>query len=568
MRIGGGLNMSDEPESKKKGLIESGSLLLKDIEEPTSEADLKDVKEKLIERLKFEMLLSELSATFINLPANKIDEEIEKSLQRIVEFLAFDRGTLNLVSADDKFLQATHSWAVEDVRPSPNVISDDYFPWVINYLKIHKKPFKFSNIDEIPSAASKDKASFQSVGVKSNLTIPLFVGGVFLGAAAFAAVRGERPISEALVQRARLAGEIFSNALIRKRTEESLQKALAEIRVLRDQLEAERNYLREEIKLQHNFDQVIGESDALKHVLFKVEQVAITNSTVLLLGETGTGKELLARSIHGMSPRKDRSFIKVDCATLPSNLIESELFGHEKGAFTGAYVKKMGKFELANKGTIFLDEIGELPIELQTKLLRVIQDREFERIGGSKVVKVDIRIIAATNRLLQEEVKKGTFREDLWYRLSVFPITVPPLRERKEDIPLLVYRLVKKFNKKLGKKVEKIPEAALETMCKYSWPGNIRELENVVERAMITSLGTTFNLTELNDSRNEEIFNATYQKTLAEVEREYIGRILQDVYWKIQGKNSAAETLGLKPSTLRDKMKKLGIKRPKLSSAS
>jgi len=346
----------------------------------------------------------------------------------------------------------------------------------------------------------------------------------------------------------------------RKQAELNLETALSEIQELKEKLEVERAYLLEEIKLEYNYENIIGQSDGLKYVLYKVEQIAPGDTTVLVLGETGTGKELVARAIHGLSPRKDRALVKVNCATLPSNLIESELFGHEKGAFTGAHARQLGRFEVANGATLFLDEIGELPLELQPKLLRVIQDGEFERLGSSGTIKVDVRLIAATNRNLEEEVRRGRFREDLWYRLSIFPITVPPLRERMEDIALLVDFFVNKISKRLGKSIESIPVSVMNTLRDYPWPGNIRELENVLERAVINSSGPKLHLVDELKKPPEAL--TTTQKTLEEVERDHIVRILEQTHWKVSGQNGAAEILGLNRSTLRARMRKLGIRQP------
>jgi chemotaxis protein methyltransferase CheR len=279
----------------------------------------------------------------------------------------------------------------------------------------------------------------------------------------------------------------------------------------------------------------------------------------LVLGETGTGKELVARAIHGLSLRKDRALVKMNCAALPSNLIESELFGHEKGAFTGAHSRRLGRFEIANGATLFLDEIGELPLVLQPKLLQVIQNGEFERLGSSKTIKADVRIIAATNRNLEEEVHKGRFREDLWYRLNVFPITMPPLRDRLEDIPLLVEFYVDKISKRLGKSIEMVPVSVMESLQKYYWPGNIRELENVLERAVVGSSGPKLHLVDELKKQHRDLVNT--ERTLKDVEREYILRVLEQVQWKVSGKNSAAEILGLDRSTLRARMRKLNIRK-------
>ena len=346
----------------------------------------------------------------------------------------------------------------------------------------------------------------------------------------------------------------------RKRTEESLQGAFAEIRQLSDRLQVENIELRQEVVREYDFTEIIGQSHAISYVFFRVEQVAPQDATVLLLGETGTGKGLVARAIHRRSARKDRPMITVNCTALPANLIESELFGREKGAFTGAHARQMGRFELADGGTIFLDEIGEMPLELQCKLLRVIQDGEFERLGSPRTVKVDVRIIAASNRNLDEEIRAGRFREDLFYRLSVFPITIPPLRQRKDDIPLLIRYFVDKYNKRIGKKIETISNETLNALQQYHWPGNVRELENVIERAVITSQGPVLQVLDRFDAfrkpgEEEDL------KSLADLERDYIVQVLQKTGWRIEGPNGAALLLELNPSTLRARMRKYGIHR-------
>ncbi len=337
------------------------------------------------------------------------------------------------------------------------------------------------------------------------------------------------------------------------------ENSLAEIQKLKVLLEAERAYLQEEIKLEYNHETIVGHSNGLKYVLYKVEQIAGSNTTVLVLGETGSGKELAARAIHYLSPRKNRALIKVNCSTLPANLIESELFGHEKGAFTGSQARHLGRFEIADGATIFLDEIGELPLELQAKLLRVVQEGEFERLGGNRTIKVDARIIAATNRNLEEEVRKGNFREDLWYRLNVFPITMPPLRDRRDDIPLLVAFYIKKIAKRLGKPVDIVPETVMRKLQDYHWPGNIRELENVLERAIINSSGPKLHLAD--ELRKPVKGLNTSPKTLEAVEREHIIQVLEQTNWKVSGKDSAAEILDLDRSTLRARMRKLKIQK-------
>jgi chemotaxis protein methyltransferase CheR len=342
--------------------------------------------------------------------------------------------------------------------------------------------------------------------------------------------------------------------------EELVEERTAEIKKLKEELEAERAYLQEEIKLVYNHENIVGKSDAINYVFFKVEQIADTDTNVLILGETGTGKELVARAVHGTSLRRNRALVKMNCAALPSNLIESELFGHEKGAFTGAQSRRLGRFEVADRATLFLDEIGELPLELQPKLLRVIEDGEFERLGSSETRKVDVRIIAATNRNLQAEVKKGAFREDLWYRLNIFPITMPPLRDRMEDIPLLVNFYIERISRRLGKVIKVVPAAVMHALQQHRWPGNVRELENVLERAVINSSGPKLRLVdELQNPRKDA---SRAEQTLEHVERDYIRRVLEQTGWKVSGKNSAAEILGLERSTLRARMRKLNIRKP------
>jgi len=354
-----------------------------------------------------------------------------------------------------------------------------------------------------------------------------------------------------------------ANQLLEQRVAErteALSNALKEVEQLKNQLQAENHYLREEIKLNNNFDEIVTQSKLFQKVLNKVEQVAPTNTSVLILGESGTGKELLARAVHHLSSRKNRPLVKINCAALPATLIESELFGHEKGAFTGAIMQKIGRFELADGGTIFLDEIGEMPIELQSKLLRVLQEGEFERVGNAKTMKVNVRVIAATNRDLEKEIGEGRFREDLYYRLNVFPIQSPPLRERKEDIPLLARHFCAKHGPGIGKKIEVIPQEVLDTLMAYNWPGNIRELENIIERSLIISQGRKL---ELGDwlSRKSTLAKKVSPVTLEECERNHILSVLDMTHWKVSGEKGAAKILDLVPTTLESKMKKLGIVR-------
>ena len=345
-----------------------------------------------------------------------------------------------------------------------------------------------------------------------------------------------------------------------KKSQNALREALEEVKHLKDRLQAENAYLQQEIKLTHNFEEIITRNKKYKEVLVSIEQVAATSATVLILGESGTGKELLARAVHSISRRSDRPMVKINCATLPANLIESELFGHEKGAFTGALTQKIGRFELADGGTIFLDEIGELPLELQSKLLRVLQEGEFERLGNPKTIKVDVRVMAATNKDLETAMTKKEFREDLFYRLNVFPITSIPLRDRKDDIPLLVDHFYHKYAAQFGKELGAIPKRVIDSLMDYHWPGNIRELENIIERAVIISKGKKLKLGDFSPQRmgipqKDEI------TSLQENQRSHILRALESTNWRISGDRGAAKLLGVKRTTLNARMKKLKIQR-------
>jgi transcriptional regulator with GAF, ATPase, and Fis domain len=358
-----------------------------------------------------------------------------------------------------------------------------------------------------------------------------------------------------------------------KETQNNLKKALEEVQQLKEKLEAENVYLQQEIKLEHNFDEIVSKAEVFRKVLSKIEQVADTDATVLILGESGTGKELIARAIHSVGKRMKRPLVKVNCAALPAALIESELFGHEKGAFTGALNQKIGRFELADGGTLFLDEIGEMPLDLQSKLLRVLQEGEFERLGSSKTIKVDVRVIAATNRDLQNSVNTKEFRADLYYRLNVFPIYSPPLRDRKEDIPVLVNHFCKKYGAKFGRRVSSVSKSVLDALMAYNWPGNVRELENIIERGLIVSNSDVLEAGDWLPSGVKDLpseaqvtkSNLTTSnggtKSLENVERQHILDVLAKTNWKIRGENGAAKILDLNPTTLEARMKKLGIVR-------
>jgi transcriptional regulator with GAF, ATPase, and Fis domain len=341
----------------------------------------------------------------------------------------------------------------------------------------------------------------------------------------------------------------------------ALAKALNEVETLKERLAAENAYWQAENNIQYNFGEVIGQSEALKEVFFRIETVAPQDSTVLLLGETGTGKGMMARAIHTRSPRKDRPMVMVNCTALPASLIESELFGREKGAYTGASAQQIGRFELADKGTLFLDEIGDLPLELQAKLLQVLQDKEFCRLGSPRTIKVNVRIIAATNRDLKEAMAQGRFREDLFYRLNIFPVLVPPLRQRRDDIPLLVEHFMRKFCRGMGKDIKHISAATMKRLVEHAWPGNVRELENVIERAVITTTGDTLQVLDRFEPAPPEEPEDACGQTLEELERATILKVLRRTRGRIEGPHGAAVILGLNPSTLRGRMRKEGLQR-------
>ena len=506
------------------------------------------------ERLAFERLLSDLSATFINLPADNVKDEISTALKRLIDFLGFDRSSFGEYSEDLGTLNVLCSVAVEGVDAFPLGPFPKSLAWYFGEL-CAGRTVAITSIDDLPPHAEIERAYMRQSGLKSNLSIPLCVGGHLIGVIAFGAFRSTRIWPDDLIARVKIFGEVFIQALARGRNEARLKSAFSQIEQLKDKLHTENVYLREAIQAHAEHGEVRTNSARFAAVMERAQQVAPTNSIVLLMGETGTGKEVLAGAIHDASQRRQRPMIKVNCAALPSTLIEAELFGREKGAYTGALTRQAGRFELAHEGTIFLDEIGELPLELQPKLLRVLQDGGFERIGGTQTIKVDVRVIAATNRNLSNAVRDGSFRQDLFYRLNVFPLVVPPLRERREDIPLLAWTFAQQIGQSMGKPVERIPQETMMALQQHSWPGNVRELRNVIERAIIMATTSTLHV-EL------EHGEATApQTTLRDNERDHIVEALQRSRWRIRGAGGAAEILGIKPTTLEARIHKLGIRR-------
>jgi transcriptional regulator with GAF, ATPase, and Fis domain len=409
-------------------------------------------------------------------------------------------------------------------------------------------------VDELPGAS--DRTAYLAAGVQSAIALPLWVEGRCDSVLQFRTLHSTRAWTEALVDRLTVLAGLLAHVIERQRRKEALQLAIAEAERLKEQLRLQT--MRSSFGSDDGPSRIVGQSPALKRAMTLIRQVAATDSTILLLGETGTGKELFAAEIHELSARNTRPMVRVNCAAIPSTLIESELFGREKGAFTGALARQIGRFEFAHQSTIFLDEIGDLPMEVQVKLLRVLQERRIERLGSPRSIPVDTRVIAATHRNLEQRIAEGTFRQDLYYRLNVFPIIVPPLRERQEDIPLLVWRFVEEFSRSFGKRIHAIDRDNMLALQQYAWPGNIRELRNVVERALIAASGHRLTIPVPPAS----ISAMRRSPRLVDVETEHIRGVLEGTGWRIRGVGGAADKLGLKPTTLETRMAKLGLKRP------
>ncbi|MRR57276.1 MAG: GAF domain-containing protein [Deltaproteobacteria bacterium] len=514
-------------------------------------------KLQFLEKMRFETLLVDLSARFVQLETEEVDRHIEQALEIIGNFFSADRcGILQGNNEDNRSVKITHAWYAEGLERIGNDVNIAHlFPWSYVRLFMDGEIVDIPRLEDLPPEAEKDRETFMVMGVKSSLTIPLSSGKNTCHLFALNNLFSERLWPQEYIPRLRLIGEMFINALKRKEYQQDMKRSCEEIRELKDKLQVEAEFLRSEIRSSRNREEIVGQSDALSKVLLQVEQVAPTDTTVLICGETGTGKELVAQAIHDSSLYRDKLMVKVNCASLPASLVESELFGREKGAYTGALTRQIGRFELADGSTILLDEIAELPLELQAKLLRVLQENTFERLGSPKTIKVHVRVIAATNRNIFEEVKKGNFREDLYYRLNVFPITVPPLRDRIDDIPMLVWAFVHEFCEKMGKQVSKISKRDMEALQQYSWPGNIRELRNIIEHAVIVSSGGVLQVTLPKDLSRD----ISWCRSLEEVESQHILNVLRHTGGRIKGDGGAARILNMIPSTLNSRMKKLGI---------
>jgi formate hydrogenlyase transcriptional activator len=514
---------------------------------------------------RFHRLLAEISTLLVNAPASNVDAQIVLSLSRVAEYLQADRLSIARFADDHTRAAITHHFDAADASASgaasaapQQVALEMNLPSLVAAVVEGKVVVCSIAPDELAEQNPRERAYCQCHGIKSLLAVPLRIGGNTLGVMSCVWRRSYRKIDDELSGSMRLLGETFASAIERKQAGEAMAVAMADIRDLKDRLQAENVYLAEEIHLKHNFTEIIGQSASIQRVLEQVEQVAQTESTALIAGETGTGKELLARAVHARSAHRGRAMVKVNCAALPATLLESELFGREKGAYTGALTRQPGRFEIADGSTLFLDEIGELAVEVQGKLLRFLQEGQFERLGSNKTITTKVRIIAATNRDLGKAVAEGRFRADLYYRLNVFPIFVPPLRERREDIPQLVWAFVKEFGETMGKNVTSIPRATMQALERYDWPGNIRELRNVLERAMILYRGNGFAI----ELPQRPATSAVQHIALDDVQRAHILQVLQTTDWRIRGAGGAAEILDVKPTTLEAKMQRLGLQRP------
>src|SRR5262252_7618084 len=520
--------------------------------------------EELVSRT--DRLIADLSSTLIRIEGDNVAAAVDDALRRAGESLDVDRCLLLECIENNATVDAVFHWS----RPALGVIEGDAdvasFKTLLDGWHGTQDTVAFERIhEELPvdvlAAIADDAApriTMTSAAVV-RVTVPGIDGVTCLLVVGL--VTGHRPWPAPVVERVRLVAGVLAGALARRRGQQVLQQTQMEVARLRAQLDDDDAPSSAAARAPiAGFDEIVGNSPALRTALSLLQEVASTDSTALLLGETGTGKELFAKALHMRSSRRQFPIVSVNCAALPPTLIESELFGHERGAFTDAVAQRQGRFELAHRGTLFLDEIGDLPLELQAKLLRVLQEGEFERIGTSRTKKVDVRIVAATHRDLGQAVSAGDFREDLYYRLNVFPIRLPPLRERREDIPALVWSIIRKRQRAMHRAVTRVPQSVMDALQRHPWPGNIRQLENVVERALIHSTSDTLVLVP-DDLEEVETTTVTDATSLSAIERAHIEKILRECGWRINGAGNTAERLGMHPNTLRFRMKKLGIVR-------
>ncbi len=546
-----------------RGVVEDDKLVAiwgaeKNVLQARQTADELEVRER------YQKTLARISSCLLTSPNDQVDSAIETSLRDVCDYIKADRATLVWFDQGTASVEVIYFW-VGQGRPPAARFAQAGFAWMMPLIQ-KGESISFESVADLPESAMSDQASLREMGIKSAAVVPLIVEGQTLGACSITNTTRERSWTERDLKDLQVIAELFASAVSRLKSRQRLDHALEQLEKAKERLEEENVYLQQEILSSHGFHEIVGESADLKHCLRQVAQVAVTRTPVLVQGETGTGKELIARAIHERSGRSDRPLVKINCAALPANLIESELFGHEQGAFTGALSRKRGRFDLADGGTLFLDEIGDFPFDLQGKLLRVLQDGEFQRLGGTETIRVDARIIAATNRRLLGAVECGEFRADLFYRINTFPIELPPLRDRHGDIPLLAKHFIDTHGPQLGKDVNGISQSMLDQLEAYTWPGNVRELEGVIQRALITADGPLLRLEEPLDKgvRSSDAGSTTPVENpvdLRSAEKVHIETVLDQAGWKIAGENGAASRLGMPPSTLRSRMKRLGITR-------
>ena len=551
--------------SSLTGIVKDG-LLYRFWGAETNITDFRTAKAALRRRRQHQQLVAEISSLLVKAPVTEADKVVKQCMVRLCRYAKTDRTALIWYDKTSLDVELMHSY-MADGQQYNAPISLSTFPTCTVKL-MQNEVVRINDTASLPAQFAVDRERFAERGIKSFVALPLEVDNEVVGVSTYTNAVHAREWLDQDVSDLQVFGELLTSFILRVRSRRQLDEALHGLKRATERLEAENVYLRQEVDRTQGFDEIIGQSDAVLRCLHMVEQVADTTTPVLILGETGTGKELVARAIHEHSSRKGRPLVKVNCAALPANLIESELFGYEKGAFTGAESAKRGRFDLANGSTLFLDEIGDIPLELQPKLLRALQEGEIERLGGNDPIKVDVRIIAATNRNLAEAVRTGEFRSDLFYRINTFPIEMPPLRDRGEDIQLLAEYFVEVHSKSLGREVSAISAEMMRQLREYAWPGNVRELDGVIQRALISSSDPVLQLADPLDAakipsapEKTRVVSTTIAD-LRVVERDHILAVLDEADWKISGDSGAAARLGLPPSTLRSRMKKLDIQRP------
>jgi transcriptional regulator with GAF, ATPase, and Fis domain len=507
----------------------------------------------------FETLVSSISAGFLLIQPDSAENRVDGFLEKITDFFDVDHCSLVLFSGDGTSIVETHEYDRSgSVFPGVSLWKTK-MPWYTSQL-VKGESIQVNGLDDLPDNATKERRFLSDNQIQSIFSVPVKINSNLFGVCTVSCRAADRiRQQQEMIKRFRFIAELLVTGIARKHVDDQLRERMLEIEGYKDRLEAENIHLKKKIFSQQASHEIVARSKAMKTLLLRAEQVASMDTTVLVLGETGVGKELLARELHRLSKRRDLPLVTVNCASLPPSLIEGELFGREKGAYTGALTRMMGRFEAADKATLFLDEIGELPKEIQSKLLRVVEQGQFERLGSNKTLQVDVRLIAATNRNLDQEVAEGNFRNDLYYRLNVFPIQIPPLQERTEDIPPLVWSFIREFEKKMGKRIEQVTDACMKALMDYDWPGNIRELKNVIEHAMILAHSRILSVLP---PFKQSLDDGPGRIRLEEVERDHVIKILRETGWRISGPQGAAQVLGMKRTTLQSRIKKLGIRRP------